>query len=190
MYTPLIDHIKKLVSLTAAEEEIIAACMQHKKLRKKDHLFKEGQICAANYFIVKGCMRTYTIDEKGSEQILQFGIDHWWMTDFMSMNTQTPSQFNIQAVEPTELIVFPVHVQEELFAAVPVLERYFRIILQRANAAAQMRVHFIFNMSGKERYEHFARVVPGFVQRVPQYMLASYLGFTPEFLSKIRAGKV
>ena len=162
----------------------------HKTVRKKTLLFKEGQICTANYFIVKGCMRMYTVGADSAEQIIQFGIDNWWITDYLSMNSGQPSPFFMQAVEDTELAVFPLKLQEELFAKVPAMERYFRIILQRANAAAQMRVHYIFNLSGKERYLHFMNVVPEFAQRIPQYMLASYLGFTPEFLSKIRAGKV
>lgn len=190
MSVTLLDHIKKIVSLTEQEEEVVSRYMTHKILRKKDLLLKEGQVCTANYFIVKGCMRMYTVGEDATEQMIQFGIDNWWLTDYMSMTSGRPSQFYIRAVEDTELAVLPVHVQEELFTKVPAMERYFRIVLQKANAAAQMRIHFIFNLSGKERYEHFMSVVPEFAQRIPQYMLASYLGFTAEFLSKIRAGKV
>jgi CRP-like cAMP-binding protein len=148
-----------------------------------------GQVCNACYFVVKGCLRMYTIPDNGTEQIVQFGIDNWWICDYTSFDSQKPSMFNIQAVEPSTLIYIDKKSQEELFAKVPKLERYFRLILQRAYSATLMRVHYIFTSTGEARYHHFNSLFPEFVQRIPQYMLASYLGFTPEFLSKIRAKK-
>jgi CRP-like cAMP-binding protein len=152
-------------------------------------ILAQGQICTANYFIVKGCFRMYLNTLDGTEQIIQFGIDNWWITDYTSLDSGKPSLFNIQALEKSSVVVVDKRVQEELFEKIPKLERYFRIILQRAYAASLTRIHYIFNLSGEERYHHFHRLFPEFVQRVPQYMLASYLGFTPEFLSKIRAKK-
>lgn len=128
----------------------------------------------------------YVNTDQGTEQIIQFAIDNWWITDYMSLDHQQPSVFSLQAVEDSNIAIIHQSVQEELFNRVPQLERYFRIILQRAFAAYVMRIHYIFNESGEERYRHFNASFPEFVQRIPQYMLASYLGFTPEFLSKIR----
>jgi CRP/FNR family transcriptional regulator len=105
----------------------------------------------------------------------------------MSLESGKPSHFNIQAIENSEVAILDKKIQEELFAAIPQLERYFRMILQRSYAASQIRIKFIYSLSGEERYHQFNASFPEFVQRVPQYMLASYLGFTPEFLSKIRA---
>jgi CRP-like cAMP-binding protein len=107
----------------------------------------------------------------------------------MSLDRQKPSEFSIQAVEPSAIAVLDKSVQDELFARLPQLERYFRLVLQRAYAAAIMRVKYIFTESGEERFRNFNNSFPEFIQRIPQYMLASYLGFTPEFLSKIRAKK-
>lgn len=187
--TELFSHIARFVQLTAAEEEQLAAVLRTRTVRKKEFLLKEGQTCTANYFILQGCFRMYYINDKGVEQIVQFGIDNWWLTDYISYEGRKPSQFYIQAVEPSEIIVWNRQDEDTLLAQVPKMERYFRLLLQRNVAADQQRKRYMTEFSGEERYHHFQSSFPAFVQRVPQYMLASYLGFTPEFLSKIRAGK-
>lgn len=183
----LLKHIRKFVHLNEAEEALLIRHVKCYTLKKKEHLLEEGQRCNSNYFVLKGCCRMYFITESGTEQITQFAIDNWWITDYSSFDSGRPSGFSIQAVEATEVAGIDRNVQEALFAAVPQLDRYFRIILQRAYAASQMRLQYIYGFSGEERYRHFYQSFPDFVQRVPQYMLASYLGFTPEFLSKLRA---
>jgi CRP/FNR family transcriptional regulator len=190
MYDALLQHIKKHVPLTAEEEAIVSSYLRHKSVSKKEYLLKQDEVCTASYFVAKGCLRMYTVTDNATEQMIQFAIDNWWMADYTSLNMHKPSPFFIQAVENCEIIALPGNTQEELLARVPAMERYFRIVLQRAYAATQMRVHFIYNMTAKQRYEYFNNLFPGFVQRVPQYMLASYLGFSAELLSKIRAGKV
>lgn len=190
MHDALLKHINKHVSLTAEEEEIVLSYLRHKRIRKKEYLLKQDEPCAASYFVAKGCLRMYTITEHDNEQMIQFAIDNWWMADYTSLSTHRPSPFFIQAVEDCDIMMLQGNLQEELLTRVPAMERYFRFVLQRAYAATQMRVHFIYNMTAKERYEYFSGLFPEFVQRVPQYMLASYLGFSAELLSKIRAGKV
>jgi CRP/FNR family transcriptional regulator len=187
MYAPLLAHIARYVVLNDAEAELLQSYLSTQTITRKDYLLREGHLCPANYFVLRGCLRTYFLTEQGREQTIQFGIESWWLTDYASLDNQAPSQFFIQAVETTEVVVFDRRIQEEVFTRLPQLERYFRIILQRAAAAALFRVKFLFSLSGPARYHHFNAAYPGFVQRVPQYMLASYLGFTPEFLSKIRA---
>ncbi len=185
----LLSHIHKFVLLNDNEKAILQSYFKNETVKKKEHLLKEGQKCTANYFILKGCLRMYYITETGTEQIVQFAIDNWWLTDYSSLDSGKPSQFNIQTVENTEVAILDNKIQEEGFKKIPALERYFRIILQKAYAASIMRLRYIFTQSGEERFHHFNNSFPEFVQRVPQYMLASYLGFTPEFLSKIRAKK-
>jgi CRP/FNR family transcriptional regulator len=187
MYVALLDHIARYVPLTAAEANTLQTYLRRQSLARKDHLLTAGQVCSANYFVLRGCLRSYLTSEKGNEQTILFGIENWWLTDYASLDTQTPSQFFIQAVERTDVVVFDKRVEEEVFRQLPQLERYFRILLQKAAAAASFRITFLFGLSGEARYHHFNDAFPGFVQRVPQYMLASFLGFTPEFLSKIRA---
>jgi CRP/FNR family transcriptional regulator len=187
MYSPLLAHIARYVALTPEETALLTSYLKTQSIARKEFLLREGQVCRASYFVLQGCLRTYFVSEKGTEQIIQFSIENWWVTDYASMSQHAPTPYTVQAIEPTEVVVFDHEVQENVFQRVPKLERYFRLILQRAVAAAQFRNKFLFGMSGEERYHHFITAQPGFVQRVPQYMLASYLGFTPEFLSKVRA---
>lgn len=189
MQENLISHIRKFIPLSGEEAEEISGRLQGKVCVKKEVLLKEGERCREMYFITNGCLRLYLVNDDGSEQTIQFGIDNWWLSDFTVLGTSRHSTFYIQAVEKTEILVMSIEDQESLFHSIPRLERYFRIIMQRAYAASLMRFHYIFDMGGEERYRHFSSAFPEFVQKVPQYMLASYLGFTPEFLSKIRAKK-
>ncbi|AYB34078.1 Crp/Fnr family transcriptional regulator [Chryseolinea soli] len=184
---PLIQHIRKFAPLTDANIETLSTLIHPKTIPNKTILARAGEVCHEKYFVVKGCLRLFIHTDEGNEQIIQFAIDNWWMTDYMSFEMQKPSTFTIQAVEPSQLLVITKTELEELLAKAPTLERYFRLIAERAYSAALTRIHFIYNQSGEERYGQFSRMFPEFVQRVPQYMLASYLGFTPEFLSKIRA---
>ncbi|KRD07206.1 cyclic nucleotide-binding protein [Flavobacterium sp. Root901] len=190
MFAVLFDHIQKFTTLEPSEIDILESCLNVSKVKKKEHLLKEGQVCNTLYFIIKGCARQYIINPKGSEQTLQFAIENWWITDYLSLHNHTPSHFYIQTVENCELIAIEKPTLESLLIEIPKLERYFRIVSQKSFGAAQMRIKFLFTMSAEERYHHFNNQNPEFVQRVPQYMLASYLDFSAEFMSKIRAGKV
>jgi CRP-like cAMP-binding protein len=190
MPSPLTDHIKKFVALSTADEDIINAAISVKTLKKKTFVLEPDHVCKELYFVSEGCLRLYFINKKLNEQITQFAIENWWITDHSSMESGKPSKYAIQAVENSEAISITKAKLEELFTAVPQLERYFRIVQLRAFTAAQKRIEFIYSMTEEERYRHFSNLFPGFLQRVPQYMLASYLGFTPQFMSKIRAKKV
>jgi len=185
----LLAHIQKFVALSPVEEKVLLESVRYQKIKKKELLLHEGHICTENYFVIRGCMRMYIQTKDGEDRIVQFGIDNWWITDYTSFDSQKPSCFNIQAVEDSEIVAIDKQTMDRLFNLIPSLERYFRIVLQRAFAASVMRMHYIFDQSGEKRYQHFVSSYPDFVQRVPQYMLASYLGFTPEFLSKIRSKK-
>lgn len=189
MGSALHQHINKFIDLNKDEQEILASFLQFISVKKKGFLLEQGQTCRANYFVVKGCLRLYFIDLKGTEQTIQFAIENWWITDLTSFLFQEQSEFYIQAAEPTEVIAIENHHYDEMFHKLPKLERYFRLILQKNHQASQRRIKFLYSQTAEERYRNFNRLFPEFVQRVPQYMLASYLGFTPEFLSKIRAKK-
>jgi len=186
MYPNLEAHIASFVKLQPAGLEILRASLKATDLRKKELLFREGEICRADYFVDKGCLRMFFIDDKGTERTTQFAIENWWMADYISLERQTASGFSLQAVEATRVLALERNACEKLLTAVPALERYFRIIRQRAYAASQVRMKYIYDFSGEEMYRHFSRSYPGFIQRVPQYMVASFLGMTPEYLSEIR----
>ncbi|BAV05761.1 cAMP-binding domain of CRP or a regulatory subunit of cAMP-dependent protein kinases [Filimonas lacunae] len=190
MHETLIRHIRNYVTLTNEEVNTLLPFLRTDCIPKKHLLLKAGHVCQSNYFVSKGCLRMYFLQEETeAEQITQFALENWWLTDNMSLLLQTPSQFYIQAIEASEIIAIDKKMEDELFSQLPQLERYFRLMLQRAHGASQLRIKYIFGSTGKERYHHFAKLFPDFMQRIPQYMLASYLGFSPEFLSKIRAQK-
>jgi len=171
------------------EQQLLCNVVEPVTLKKKAFLLEPGVACKGNYFVVKGCLRLYFVNKKLNEQIIQFGIENWWITDQDSLLSNQPATCYIQAIEPAELLLLHTRNAPELFGKIPALETYFRIMMQKAFVASQRRVGFIFNMSDEERFRHFSTLFPEFVQRVPQYMLASYLGFTPQFLSRLRAKK-
>lgn len=189
MKDALIAHINKFVSLSDEEAADVAASVHVIGLKKKQFILQPGEICRANYFVSRGCLRLYFINRNGQEQITQFGIENWWITDYSSLETGQPSNYYLQAIEDAELISISKKTYDDLLLKVPKMERYFRLVLQKAHTAMMRRFEYIRDQTDEERYRQFVALFPGFVQRIPQYMLASYLGFTPQFLSKIRSRK-
>lgn len=185
----LIDHIRNYVSISDFEAEKLAEIIEVKELPRKAYLIRAGDVCNYNYFVSQGCLRMYFIKENGTEQITQFAIENWWIADYMALLKQQETPFFIQAVEKSTILSLNANAAEDLFKQIPKLERYFRIIFQFSYAASQFRIKYLYDYSREELYHHFATQFPEFVQRVPQYMLASYLGFTPEYLSEIRKKK-
>ncbi|MEH6680198.1 MAG: Crp/Fnr family transcriptional regulator [Sediminicola sp.] len=179
-------HIQKFTAIDDNEFEAVMAYFQYRTLPKKENLLLEGNICSTNYFVLKGILRKFFINSKGVEQTTEFAIENWWMTETFSYLHQMPTEFYIQTVKNVELLSISREQQEKLLLNHPVMERYFRCIYQKAYAAAQMRVKFIYEHSREELYHLFRKSQPEFLQRVPQYLIASYLGFTPEYLSEIR----
>ena len=137
--------------------------------------------------MLSGCLRTFYVDNEGQEHIVRFAVENWWTADLGSFITQTPADYNVQCLEKTEVIQFSYNDIEELYIKIPKLERFFRIIIQNAYVASDKRIIQSFSMTAKERYLKFREQYPQIEQRVPQYMIASYLGITKEFLSKIRS---
>lgn len=180
------NHLEKFITINDEDFEEILSYFEVKNFAKKENLLEEGQVCKYNYFVLNGLLRKFFMNEKGTEQITEFAIETWWMTDNISYEHKVPSEFYIQTVEKSEILVISSDSQEKLLVEFPVMERYFRFVYQRAYAANQMRVKYIFSLSKEEFYFNLLRKQPAFVQRVPQYLIASFLGFTPEYLSEIR----
>ena len=187
MFSALFDHVAKFTQLDEVEKGLLSQFLEHRSLKKREHLFKIGETCASLSFVLSGCMRMYMINEFANERTLSFGLEQWWICDWESYERGNPSLFAIQAVEDTRLATISIENYEAMLKKIPAMERYFRRIYQRTSAAAQRRLYMKETESAEERYWNFQRHYPDFVQRVPQYMLASFLGFSPEFLSKIRA---
>ena len=183
---PLLDYIRKIIDLTSEEEKILISKVNHRKYLKGQYIVQQGDICKYESFVVSGCLRTFYVDSDAQEHIVMFAIENWWTSDLTSFITQTASTYNIQCLEPTHVIQLSYANLEALYQEVPKFERFFRIILQRAFANTEKRIVRNFSMPAKERYLHFRQQYPQIEQRVPLYMIASYLGITKEFLSKIR----
>ncbi|WP_207533230.1 Crp/Fnr family transcriptional regulator [Desertivirga arenae] len=179
-------HIEKFVHVSDDEFDEIKKFFDTKQVGKKENLLEEGQICKHHYFVLTGLLRKFFINEKGTEQTTEFAIETWWLTDNFAYENKMPSDFYIQAVEQSTILYITQDNQEKLLKAFPIMERYFRFVYQRAFAAAQRRIQYLFSFSKEEFYAQAVRNHPEFVQRVPQYLIASYLGFTPEYLSEIR----
>jgi CRP-like cAMP-binding protein len=186
MANSLQTHITKFISLTDEDFHDLLSYCQTIKLKKKQNLLEAGKICRSNYFVLNGCLRMFFINNKAVEQTTHFALENWWVADYQSFSTQTASTFYIQAIESTEVLAIDYSSQEKMLAQFPQMERYFRLIHQRAHAASQFRVKGLYELSGEERYHQFIERYPEFVQRIPQYLLASFLGLTPEYLSEIR----
>lgn len=189
MYENLTKHIRRFVDLSEEQSLVLHRYFKAHLLKKKEYLLKEGQVCRSMYFVEKGCLRMYFHTSKTTEQITQFALDSWWMSDYFSYMDQKPSEYYIQAVEKSEVYSIDSLLLEDLLAELPQMERYFRMVMQRAVAAAQLRIKYMFDLSKEEFYNHFISSFPEFVQRVPQYMIASYLGLTPEYVSELRKKK-
>jgi CRP-like cAMP-binding protein len=186
MYNLLLQNISKYIQLTQEERDYFTSAIQIKRLRKKQYLVQEGDVCRYESFVNKGCLRTYHVDEKGQEHIAQFAIEGWWISDMYSFLTVTPARFNVDALEDSELLCLDKPSLEELYIQVPKFERFFRIILQNAFIAHQQRIIANMSKTAEERYLDFINHYPKVEQRVPQHQIASYLGITPESLSRIR----
>lgn len=187
MAEALLNHIRKFTDLSDDEFESVISYFEPLTVKKKENLITEGQVCRWHYFVVKGCLRKFFVTDKGTEQTTEFALETWWMTDNVAYERQQITDFYIQAIEKSEVLAITHEKQEALLKAFPVMERYFRFVYQRAYAASQMRIKYLYDYSREELYFNFVDEYPWFVQRVPQYLMASFLGFTPEYLSEIRA---
>lgn len=179
-------HINKFVKIDNEKFEDILSYFQVQDLKKKENLLTEGQTCKASYFVLNGILRKFFLKDNGTEQTTEFAIESWWMTETFSYINQSPTEFTIQAVEKTKVLILHKEAHDKMLDSHPEMERYFRLVYQKAYAAAQMRVKYIYEHSREDLYHFFKQSQPDFLQRVPQYLVASYLGFTPEYLSEIR----
>ncbi|MDZ7626553.1 MAG: Crp/Fnr family transcriptional regulator [Ignavibacteriaceae bacterium] len=186
MFNLLREHIEKRVHLTDEEFEVISNFFIPKKLRKKQFLLHEGEVCKNIGFVNSGCLREYTIDNKGSEHIIQFAIEDWWISDPNSFLSGLPSTYNIDALEDSKVLLLEKSAREKLLDSCPKMERFFRILIEANFVATQRRITDSLSTSAEERYLKFVKTYPKLFEQVPQNHIASYLGITPQSLSRIR----
>lgn len=186
MKESLKSYFNKYINISDEEIEILYQSTEVVKLNKKEFLLKEGRICESKYFLIEGLVRFFEIDNNGNENINQFGIENWWITNLDSFINETPSRQSIQALEKTIVLQISKSNLDKLYLTVPKLERAFRIITENMLIAIQRKDELYMKKTSKERYYNLMEKIPNFTQRVPQYMIASYLNITPEYLSEIR----
>jgi len=185
-FEKVIKHLRQRISLTENEESIIVAKLKNRTYLKGQYIVQEGDVCKYQTFVLSGKVRTFYLDDNGNEYIIAFGIEDWWVGDICSFTSQTPAEFNTHCLENTTVVQLSYEDMEELYNLVPKLDRYFRIIIQKAYGNMSKRIVRNHSLSAKERYLLFIESYPEITDRVPQYMIASYLGITKEFLSNIR----
>ncbi len=186
MFDRLREHVSKLIPITNDEFPSCASLMIPKRLRKGSYLVQEGDVSKYLAFVTSGCLRAYTIDKKGEEHVVQFALEGWWITDLYSFLTGKPGEYFIEALEDSEVLLIDSVSYETLCTTLPKFERYFRILLQNNYIATHRRVLASIGKSAGERYLQLLDDYPTIVQRVAQRHIASYLGITPEALSRIR----
>lgn len=186
MYDVLFKSISDKIDLTEDEKEFCKSLFVPKKLRKKQYHLQAGDVCKYTAFVTKGCLVSYSVNDKGGENVVQFALEGWWIGDMYSFLTGEPSTLNIEAIENTEYLVMDKPSQDLLFQQVPKFERFFRLLLENNYIATHRRLMSTLGQSAEDRYLDFTSCYPQIVQRVPQRLIAAYLGLTPETLSRIR----
>ena len=186
MFDLLRAHILKRVKLTDEEFTRATTFFIPKKLRKHQFLLQEGEVSKHLAFVLKGCLRCYSVDDKGEEHIVQFAIEDWWISEPYSALTGEPSEYNIDAIEDSEILLLERDSERRLLEEIPKFERLFRLLLENRFVANQRRINAALSTSAEERYLSFLKIYPDIARRVPQSQIASYLGFTPQSLSRIR----
>lgn len=187
MHHTLQTHLHQFAGIDAQTGEKIASYFECVQAGKKDVLQAAGSKCDKLFFVTKGCLHSYFIDDHGTEKTIQFALENWWITDFLAFHRQSTTNYCTQAVETSEVLMISYERREELLAHHPEMERYFRRVYEIGYGAAVRRVELMFNYSKEEIFYQFREQYPEFVNRVPQYLIASFLGLTPEYLSKLRS---
>lgn len=183
----LLENIAKHVSLSNEEQERVLAFTEIQHYKAKTILLKEGQICTHSFFVLKGILRSYTIDENGVEHVVSFACPGWWIADMYSFLSQRPGQSYIEVNEDAEVLILSKENQEKLYLEVPKMERFFRILIENSLVANQQRLIDNMSFTAEARYDKFTKKYAELVHCLPQKQIASYIGVTPEFFSKMKA---
>jgi CRP-like cAMP-binding protein len=186
---PILENISKHILLNESEREFFFSLLIEKKLTKRELLHKGGDICRHSTFVIDGALKGYTIDSSGGEHVLNFAVADWWIADMYSLFSQKPGVLFIEALADSTVLLLSRENQELLYKEIPKFERFFRILIENALVANQQRLLDNLSLSAEQRYLNFMKKYPFVLSCAPLHSIASYLGITPEFLSKIRRNK-
>jgi CRP-like cAMP-binding protein len=186
MHDLLLKSISEKTRITSAEEAKLKEFFIPKKIRKRQYVLNAGDVCQYITFVEKGMLRSFTVDDDGNEHVVQFAIEGWWISDVGSFISGNNALYNIEALEDSEVLNLTKQAMDDMMDQVPQLERYFRLLMQNNIIALQRRVIAYMSLSAEEKYLKLMDVCPDIISRAPQQYVASYLGITPETLSRVR----
>jgi len=190
MFKQINTAISRYVNFTKEELDLFDSLLHFKQIKKKTIMLQRGEKCTFDAFVVRGCIRKYYLDENGYEVVLQFAVENSWISDIsFSIYETDASHIFIETMEDSDLLIFTPETKQQLFERAPRFESAFRILVQRHLAVTQNRLLHNITYTAEQKYDEFLQTYPTIPLRVPQHYIASYLGITPEFLSKIRARK-
>jgi CRP-like cAMP-binding protein len=183
----ILENIGKLVCLTEAEQSLILSKIEVRQYKAKTLILRAGEVCTHSYFVESGLLRSFTINDHIVEHVMSFACAGWWIGDMYSLLSQQPGTLFIEVMEDAEVVLLSKENQEFLYAALPKLERFFRILTENSLVANQERLMDNLSLTAEERFEKFCKRYPSLIQQVPQKQIASYIGVTPEFFSKMKS---
>lgn len=186
MFDRLQAYFEKKVPLTAEQLQIMESLFICKRMQKGEFLQRAGEVAQYAAFVAVGCLRSYTIDAKGKEHIIEFAPENWWLSDAHSMRTSTPSLYFMDALEPTDVLLIEGPSYEKMLQLIPGIARSYQVDLQTQAAVRNRRIASSLSATARERYLDFLNTYPSLALRIPQHMIASYLGLTPETVSRVR----
>jgi len=182
----ILNNVEHRIKLTDAEKKLFVTYLTYKQLKKGEVLLSYGEICKHQYFVISGCLRNYSIDEYGKEHILMFAATDWWTSDLYSYITGEPGEYIIDALVDTEIFMIAKEDMEKIYEEIPKFERFHRLLFQNSIVNNTRRIRSSMSASAEERYQAFIKQFPNIYKEIPLKHIASYLGISPEFLSKIR----
>jgi len=183
---PLLEYFERLIPLDEEEKKLIVERFHPRLYRKRQYVLQEGDVCIQLNFVVRGCLRMYQVDDKGAEHIIQFASENYWINDLGSFHGLRPSHLNIDALEDTVVLQINRDDLVFLYLQAPKFNRIFRVLLENNFVRLQERLLQNISSTAEDRYKSFLNIYPHLVNRVSQVHIASFLGMTPEFLSRLR----
>ncbi len=186
MYTKILQHVSSYIDLSHEEKEEFTGILIEKKISKKQFLIQPGDRVVEEFYVVKGCLKAYYLDEMSNKHILQFAIEDWWISDFEAFFNDLPAQLHIECLEDSVLLGIHKDSLDTLYERIPQFERFFRIKTTNAFVSLRSRILSSLQKNSKQRYIEFCEAYPNIEQRVANYHIANYLGIKPESLSRIR----
>jgi CRP-like cAMP-binding protein len=183
----ILENISKIVTLSPEEELLFLSKIETKHYKAKTIILNAGEVCKYSYFVNSGLLRSFNINDNIVEHVLSFACEGWWIGDMYSLLSQKPGNLFIEVLEDAEVVLLSKENQETLYHQIPKLERFFRIIVENSLVAYQERLMDNLSLTAEERFDKFCKKYPTLIQKVPQKQIASFIGVTPEFFSKMKS---